>query len=96
MTTAAKKILRSSYNVSQEETGDSGNKDGAMVHMATRPPTKPWNPPADLKFPCPLSNHIHEVKKCNDFFNLTPLDRWEQIEKFRMCYFCLKPKTVCN
>ena len=60
VTAAARKIVRSSYNVSQEETNDSGNEDGATVHTTTGQPTKPLNPPAGLKFPCPLSNHIHE------------------------------------
>ena len=43
-----------------------------------------------------MNNHKHEVSKCLEFFNLTPLDRWEKIEKLIMCFSCLKPKTVCN
>ena len=27
-------------------------------------------------------------------FDLNPLDRWKQIDKGRMCFSCLKPKTV--
>ena len=59
-------------------------------------PPKPWNPPTGLKFPCPLGTHKHEVSTCPAFFNLSPLDRWEKIEKGRMYYSCLKPKTVCR
>ena len=73
--TAAKKAVRSSYNVSQVEIDDSGDKEEATVHTAAGPPPKPWNPSAGLKFPCPLSNHVHDGSKCADFFNLTPLDR---------------------
>ena len=67
-----------------------------MVHAAAGPPPKPWNPAVGLRFLCPLGNHVHEVNKCAEFFSLTPLDRWEKIERFRMCYSCLKPKTVCK
>ena len=30
------------------------------------------------------------------FFNLSPVDRWEKIEKGRMCYSCLKHKNICK
>ena len=60
------------------------------------PPPKPWDPPADLKFLCPLGIHKHKVSMCPEFFNLSPLDRWEKIEKGRMCYSYLKPKNVCR
>ena len=74
------------------ENLDSETK--TTVHAAAGPPPKPWNPPPGLKFPCPFDTCKHEVSKCSEFFNLTPLDRWEKIEKIRMCYSCLKPKTV--
>ena len=87
--TAAKKAVKSSYNVTQVEIDDSADEEEATVHAAAGPPPKPWNPPLGLKFRCPLGNHVHEVSKCVEFFYLTPLDRWEKIEK-------LKPKTVCK
>ena len=96
VTTAVKKTVKSSYNVSQVEIDDSGDEEEATVHAAVGPPPKPWNPPQGLKFPCPLGNYVHEVSKCAEFFNLTPLDRWEKIETFRICYTCLKLKTVCK
>ena len=67
VTSAVKKAVRSSHNVYLVEIGDS--EEEAMVHMAPGPPTKTWNPPAGLKFPFPLSNHVHEVSKCAEFFN---------------------------
>ena len=39
---------------------------------------------------------MHELSTCAKFFNLSTRDRWEKIEKGRMCYSCLKPKTVCK
>ena len=57
---------------------------------------KPWNPPSGLKFPCPMADHKHEVSACAEFFALSPLDRWEQIDKGRMCFSYLKPKTICK
>ena len=78
----------------QDDNSDSDTENSAHA-MAGTPP-KPWNPLSGLKFPCPLGNHKHEMSFCAEFFNLTPLDRWDKIEKNRMCYSCLKPKTVCK
>ena len=66
------------------------------VKTPSSTPRLNWNPTTKLKFPCPLDNHKHEVSKCSELFNLTPLDRWEKIEKLRMCFSCLKPKTLCR
>ena len=49
---------------------------------------------AGLKFPCPLSNHQHEMSMCAEFFSLNPGDRWNKMEKGRICYSCLAPKDV--
>ena len=43
-----------------------------------------------------MADHKHEVSTCGEFFALSPLDRWEQIDKGRMCFSCLKPKTICK
>ena len=56
--------------------------------------SKPWNPSAGLKFPCPMA--YHEVNKCAEFFALSPEHRWEQIDKGRMCFSCLKSKIFCK
>ena len=93
-TTGVKKPAKSSHKGSQVEIDNSDGEMEAMVHAAAGPPPKLWNPPPGLQFLCPLDTHVHEISKCAEFFNLTPLDRWEKIEKFRMCYSCLKPKTV--
>ena len=29
------------------------------------------------------------------FFKLNPVDRWDTLEKGRMCYTCLKPRSAC-
>ena len=62
----------------------------------TGPVPKPWNLPPGLKFPCPFPNHKHEVSTFAEFFSFSPLDCWEKIEKGRMCYSCLKPRSVCK
>ena len=78
------------------EDESSGNDTEAIAHAIAGPPPIPWNPPAGLKFPCPLGNHKQEVSMWAEFFNLSPLDTWEKIERGRMCYSCLKPKTICK
>ena len=53
VTTAVKKTVKSSYNVSQVEIDDSGDEEEALVHGAAGPPPKPWNPPLGY------SSHVH-------------------------------------
>ena len=54
-------------------------------------------PSPGFKFPCLLTNHKHEVSTCAEFFNLSPKDRWKNIEKDdRMCFSCLKPRSICK
>ena len=36
------------------------------------------------------------VSTCSDFFNFSPMDRWEKIEKGRMCYSCLNQRMFAN
>ena len=91
-----KKSGKSSHKVHQVEDDNSGRDTEASDHVVVGPLQKPWNASAGLKFPCPLENHKHKVSMCPEFFNLSPLDRWEKIEKGRVCYSCLKPKTVCR
>ena len=90
--TGTKKITKSSHKVVVQE------RDYLGIHAtSTVTPRKPrWDPPAGLKFPCPVGNHKHEVSSCPEFFNFSPVDRWEKIEPGRMCYTCLKPKNVCK
>ena len=86
LTTGVKKPAKSSLKVSQVEIDNPDPEMEPTVKAAAGPPPKPWNPPPGLKCPCPLDTHVHEMSKCAEFFNLTPLDRWEKIDKFRMCY----------
>ena len=90
--TGTKKITKSSHKVVVQE------RDYLGIHAtSTVTPRKPrWDPPAGLKFPCPVGNHKHEVSSCPEFFNFSPVDRWEKIEPGRMCYTCLKPKNFAK
>ena len=94
--TGAKKPTKSSHKVQQVDDNSSDNDTEVTAHAMTGPALKPWNPPPGLKFPCPLASHKHEVSTCSEFINLSPMDRWEKIEKGRMCYSCLKPKNICK
>ena len=80
-TTGVKKLAKSSHKVSQVEIENSDGEMEVTIHTDAGPPPKPWNPPTGLKFPCPLDNHVHEVSKCTEFFNLTPLGRCEKKRK---------------
>ena len=80
-----KKPGKSSHKVQQVEEESSGSDTEATAYAVAGPPPKPWNPPAGLKFPFSLGNHKHKVCNCAEFFNLSPLDRLEKIERGRMC-----------
>ena len=67
---SVKKIIKSTHKVFQQEDESSGSENEATVHSMTGPASKPWNPPPGLKFPCPLTNHKHEVSTCAEFFSL--------------------------
>ena len=94
--TAVKKSVKSLYKVQQQEEEDSGSDTEPPVYTVAGSNSKPWNPPAGLKFPCPMADYKHEVSKCTEFFALSPVDRWEQIYNGKMCFSCLKSKTVCK
>ena len=53
-----KKTVRSNYKVQHPE-----KEQETPVHAASEVNPKPWNPPAELKFPCPITGHKHEVSK---------------------------------
>ena len=92
----SKKPSKSSHKVQQIQGDGSESDNEASAHTMAGPPPKLGNPPTNLKFPCPVGNHKHKVSSCAEFFNFTPLDRWEKIDNNRMCYTCLKPRTVCK
>ena len=71
----------------------------AEVHVhnafATSYHNTKWYLP-NLKFPCPLANHKHKVSTCLEFFSFSPAERWNKMDKGKLCYACLAPKDVCT
>ena len=49
----------------------------------------------NLRFPCPLAGHNHEISTCEEFFSFNPTERWNKMDKGKLCYTCLSPKDVC-
>ena len=82
----AHKIGEVSGNKSEEETSNGA--------FATKFSTCKWYR-ADLKFPCPMTNHQHEMSTSAEFFSMSPRDRWNKMKKGRICYACLAPKAMC-
>ena len=67
----------------------------SSFNVSVPPPTlpsvkKPWYQ-FGLKFPCPLKRHNHEMADCKDFLSMSPEHRWDEIEKYRFCFTCLRP-----
>ena len=57
-------------------------------------PSSTMVPP--MRFPCPLSSHNHEMAECKEWLSMTLTERWENTKVRRICYACLRPKSVCN
>ena len=68
-------------------------QDGGV--FATSYHNTKWYSP-NLKFPCPLRNHKHKVSSCPEFFSFSPAERWNKMDKGKLCYACLAPKDVCT
>ena len=70
------------------------------MHSLSATPTlakpKQWSYPQSLKYPCPIANHKHEITTCAEYFAYSPAERWAKIDKGRICYCCLKPKSICQ
>ena len=50
----------------------------------------------DFLFPCPISDHAHEIRDCTDFFELTPKERRDTIPPNRICKLCIRPRYICD
>ena len=77
------------------ESKDSNGEEESHSSAFTTKISNPKWYRAGLKFPCPLTNHQHEMSTCAEFFSLSPGDRWNKMEKGKICYACLAPKDVC-
>ena len=71
----------------------SDDESNNSIH-ATSYHNKQWYP-TSLKFPCPIGNHKHKMSTCAEFFTFSPVERWNKMDKGKVCYCCLLPKNVC-
>ena len=85
-TKSVHKVLDAGGHKSEEEVSPG-------VFAATFHNTKWYQ--ANLKFPCPVTNHAHEMSTCAEFFSLNPVERWSKMDKGKICYACLCPKDIC-
>ena len=82
------------FKVREQENSSSEDESRSGSHTVSYH-NKQWFNPA-LKFPCPIGNHKHELSNCAEFFAYNPVERWNKMEKGKVCYTCLKPKVNCN
>ena len=83
-----RKPVRSNFKVQDLDEEVSDQEQGVLT--VRNPSSTPWNLQSELKFPCPLTGYKHEVRKCKEFFYMSPRDRWEKLEMSRMCFSCLE------
>ena len=89
-----KNKYKSAHKIQQIDGSSSEDEAPASSH-ATNFHNKQWYP-ANLKFPCPLGSHKHEMSMCTEFFSLNPTERWNKMDKGKLCYCCLQPKNICT
>ena len=92
---------KSSFSTHQIDNDSSGEEQNPItVHSTSSTPMqgkpKQWTYPQGLKFPCPIGNHKHEMTACSEYFAYSPVERWAKIDRLRICYCCLKPKSLCQ
>jgi len=85
---------KSVYKI-QEKNESCSDDELQPSTFATTFHNQQWYPP-NLKFPCPIGNHKHEMSTCSEFFSLNPVERWGKMDKGKICYACLLPKNVCT
>ena len=85
---------KSVYKI-QEKNEVSSDEELVVGTFATTFHNQQWYPP-NLKFPCPIGSHKHEMSTCSEFFSLSPVERWGKMDKGKICYACLLPKNVCT
>ena len=77
-----KRSLTLNYLVSDQDEEEPVQEQRAMVVKTPNTSPRPnWNPSTKLKFPCPVVNHDHEVREYKEFFDMSPRERWEKLEK---------------
>ena len=86
---------KSVHRVAKTNENKSNDEQSSNSAFATSYHNTQWYP-ANLKFPCPLGNHKHEMSTCSEFFLFNPAERWSKMDKGKICYSCLSPKNICT
>ena len=83
-------------NTGNEANSDSDNEFGS-IHAVTQK-SKPKQPniwyDKNLKLPCALPEHNHELSGCIEFFTLTAKERKDKTTR-KMCWTCFGPRDKC-
>ena len=77
---------KSAFKLQESKAESSDDEVGAEVFASFH--NKKWYP-TNLKFPCPIENHKHKLNTCAEFFSMNPIERWNKIDKGKLCYSCL-------
>ena len=97
---SSKNKNKSSFSAQQVNYYSSGDKqESVTVQSASAAPapvrSKQWSYPKSLKYPCTIANHKHEITTCAEYFAFSHVERWTKIDKRRICFCCLKPRSIC-
>ena len=82
------------YDTVTDTDSDSGRESIEGSKFKNKYKDKPIS---QLKFPCILYGHNHQISECREFFFKSPKERFENLKKFdfKYCVICLQSGT-CN
>ena len=78
----------------QKESRSKQKTSKPTVQVAAKQADKDWYN-KNLKKPCPIATHDHEVGTCEEFFSMTP-DQRRKTARGKMCYTCGGPRDKCQ
>ena len=84
------KLNTAAANNSVTDTDSDSDRELTKVQRKAKPIS-------NLKFPCVVNGHKHQIYECREFFFKSPQERFEDLKKFeyKYCLICLQSGT-CN
>ena len=92
--------IHSATNEPKSTSDSDSENDRELPTSSVNFQSKPVStkPTSQLKFPCILDGHKHQLNECREFFFKSPKERIEERKKFayRHCLVCLQSSDLCN
>ena len=81
--------------VDDDDSGSAYNLDANQNESSKKSSKKKEWGGTNYKFPCPITDHFHELGSCSKFFKMTAKERSEVAIR-KLCFSCLQPWFKCQ